>query len=270
MDAEPPRRRRRALTQGWRSAEGCAIVGLNEFPSPLVGCREITVLLSHLHKFIFTRTNKAAGTSVEVFFEVFCAPEDSLPENHGRDETITEEGIIGFRGARRPEGCRFWNHMPALRLKELVGDETWNDYFKFTTVRNPYDKVVSQFYFHKFLKSRGGPKPEFGDPSREREDFAAWLEVTPISHDKDKYLIDGRFCLDDVIRFESLRVDIERVAERLGISRDIRDLRGFKRGIRPSEAKPWILYTDATRRKVADIYAFELEHFGYAFPEEDP
>ena len=62
--------------------------------------------------------------------------------------------------------------------------------------------------------------------------------------DRDKYLINGQFCLDDVIRYETLPNDIERVCSRLGVSWDIAWLPTFKSGFRPVNTTIEGLYTE--------------------------
>lgn len=232
------------------------------------------MLASHRHKFIYTKTNKSAGTSVEVFFEPFCVPEGTFEVQHGREESVTDAGIVGFRGGVPPEGCLYWNHMSARRVKVLIGDDIWNEYFKFTTIRNPFTKVISQYYFNKFLaekmkqKGKGRYRLSFGDLATEREEFFTWIKSTVIDHDKNKYMMDGAFCLDDVIRFEKLTDDIQRICGILGVSGDVNQLPAFKKGIRPVEATPEAVYTKESRAFVANLYAYELDYFGYSFPGE--
>lgn len=105
------------------------------------------MLISHLHRFIYLKTMKTAGTSVEIYFEPYCAsPRTTYVPTHGRDAEVTAEGVIGYRGVGGDR--HFWyNHMPAALLRERAGEEVWKSYFKFCVIRNPYDKAVSQFWF---------------------------------------------------------------------------------------------------------------------------
>ena len=56
------------------------------------------MLVSHRYKFIFTKTVKTAGTSIESYFEKYCMPEGEWKESHNREEYVSETGIIGYRG----------------------------------------------------------------------------------------------------------------------------------------------------------------------------
>jgi hypothetical protein len=222
------------------------------------------MLVSHRFDFIYTKTVKTGGTSVESYFERFCMPEGAWSLSHGRDEHVSEAGIIGFRGQGRPKSCTYWNHMSAALIKKNVGPEVWGRYFKFCVIRNPYDKAVSAFYFSRRANRRPG---ERYDLNRERRQFEEWLRIgKEIPIDRDRYLIDGQFCLDDVVRYETLHADLARVCARLGVPWDPSLLPTFKQGIRPTGAATEGLYTEKSRAIVRAAFAFELEHFKYTFP----
>jgi hypothetical protein len=110
---------------------------------------------------------------------------------------------------------------------------------------------------------------EFKDLDEERAQFEDWLLLSKLPIDRDKYLIDGRFCLDDVIRYETLATDIERVCVRLGIPWDPALLPKLKAGFRAKNARIETLYTQKSRMIVESTYSFEIDYFGYAFPSGD-
>lgn len=225
------------------------------------------MLVSHSHKFIYTKTVKTGGTSVESYFERFCMPGDEWTESHWRYEHVSESGIVGHRGPNMPGNCGWWNHMSARLIRQRVGEEIWNGYLKFCVIRNPYDKVISAFYF---FRRRSNPHMEFSDPELDRELFGQWVQSgykLPI--DNDKFLIDGTFCLDDVIRHESLHQDLERICGRLGVQWNLSWLPVFKTGVRPKYASAEALYTDKSRKVVETAFAFELDYFKYVFPAGD-
>ncbi len=56
------------------------------------------MLVSYRKKFIYTKTAKPAGTSVESFFEQYCMPEGEWEFTHASEEYVSKEGIIGYRG----------------------------------------------------------------------------------------------------------------------------------------------------------------------------
>jgi len=163
--------------------------------------------------------------------------------------------------------------MPADLLRERVGQSIWDPYFKFCVVRNPYDKVISAFYFWQYRKQG---YVEFGDLDSERAKLENWLlACKDIRHalllpiDYDRYTIDGKFCMDSVIRYESLTADMERICNHLNLPWEPSFLPTFKAGIRPPDAKTADLYTPMARKIVEVIFATELTLLNYSFPGDD-
>ncbi|MCP3932317.1 MAG: sulfotransferase family protein [Bacteroidetes bacterium] len=236
------------------------------------------MLVSHRKKFIFTKTAKTAGTSVESYFEQYCIPDWEWQESHWHDEYISETGIIGSRGPRH-KGSTWYGHMPAKRIRDLIGQDVWDDYYKFTVIRNPYDKLISGYFFKEKRKKNYTYKKRtvkivkkllgIGDPisrvtgNTEIERFRCWLREGGDVIDRDKYLIDEKECMDYFIRFENLHEGIRHVCDRLSISYEPTRIPQFKKGIRHNRLEVKDYYDDETIRIVQSKYAWELKRFGY-------
>lgn len=221
------------------------------------------MLVSHRLKFIYTKTTKTAGTSIESYFEPYCVDQPDWQALHFRDEHVSAAGIIGYRGTGRPAQCTWWNHMPAALIRQRLGEAIWSSYFKFCAVRNPYDKAISHFYF---LRDQG--RIQIEDGMSEQEQFEHWLVQSGPLIDRDKYLIDGRLCMDHFVRYEHLQTDLQAVCERLGIDWQPERLATFKAGIRPPTATARAMYSPRSREIVSAAYAYELDFFGYSFPSD--
>jgi len=160
----------------------------------------------------------------------------------------------------------YWSHMPAARIREKIGPAVWEKYRKFCAIRNPFDKVISAYYFNRF-KKRGFV--DFYSLDREREALEQWLvEGRKLPVDREMYLIAGQFCLDMVIRYEALTADLERVCASLGLPWIPSALPRLKVGYTPAGFATADLYTDRSRRIVEDAFSFELQFFSYTFPNE--
>jgi hypothetical protein len=222
------------------------------------------VLVSFQNEFIYTKTEKTAGTSVEIFFEPYCLPPGGYQEVQFRPETVTDYGVVGHRGPDMPSDTIWYNHMPAERIRNYLGHDVWNQFFKFCVVRNPFDKLVSMYFFHR---SREEDHPMDRDFSAIRRDFLIWLKGGPFRGDQDKYLIDGSVCVDYFIRFETLFDGLTTVCRKLGIERDAAELGRFKSESRLTDRPFSEFYDREAQGIVAEAYAFELDYFGYRLLE---
>ncbi len=224
------------------------------------------MLVSHRHRFIFTKTVKSAGTSIEKYFEQFCLPDGWAfdPASERSDEIVSAAGIVGARRSKdRLGGARWWNHMPAELIRSRLEPGIWETYFKFCPIRNPFDKVVSEFFFRR--TSRRELKAHGVRPWTSVE-FENWLESSGPTLDRDNYMIEGAFAMDAVIRHESLAVDLERICTRLALPWKPDQLGRFKSDFRPPGVQLAALYSSRARAIVEQAFGFELQHFDYSFP----
>ena len=91
-----------------------------------------------------------AGSSVESFFGQFCInPNKQYNFNDAISEHIDEYGIIGSRIEGVTDTDIWKNHKPAACIKNSLGINMFNKYLKFCVIRNPYDKMVSYYFFLK-------------------------------------------------------------------------------------------------------------------------
>ncbi len=222
------------------------------------------MLVSHIHRFIFSKTSKTAGTSVESYFERFCLADPNEPIVEHREEYVSEFGIVGARSPTAgPHTATWWNHMPLGQIKRQLDPDIFDNYFKFSCVRNPFDRAVS-FYFW-LTASRMITLPDtLPHPLR----FEKWLERRGFGTDRSKYCIKGKFVMDDIIRYESLLSDMERICGKLGLPWEPEWLPKFKARSRPAGSSVAEMYTPKSRALVEAECKFELDLFGYRFPVE--
>lgn len=124
------------------------------------------MIISHKHKFIFLKTRKTAGTSIEFGLRSICGPRDVITRTNRRGENKAmrfgvppaQNNKIPFKEydfldwfslVMRRERKNIHQHVGASYIKRKVTDEVWNTYFKFCFDRNPFDKVISYFYWLK-------------------------------------------------------------------------------------------------------------------------
>jgi hypothetical protein len=203
------------------------------------------VLVSHKYKFIYIKNAKVAGTSVESFFGKFCLnPKKDYKYSHSISEHIDKFGIIGSRGAHLTN--KWQNHIDATKIKSFLGEKKFNEYLKFCVIRNPYDKMVSLYFFNNSKLS-----------------FKEFVKKNNC-YNLSRHSIDGESVCNYFIRFEHIKEDIKTLCKKLKIdSYDISSLPQHKSGIRKSK-KHWSeYYDDETKKIVYNKHKKEFELFGY-------
>lgn len=123
------------------------------------------MIISHSHKFIFIKSFKTAGTSIDSTLSTFCSGDDIVtPMNdfkHNRNEK--GEFIHNAMNAEAFEKLDLPNlqHVEAHIIKDMVAPEVWSDYFKFSIARNPWDRAISYFYWDMRNNPALKPKRNF-------------------------------------------------------------------------------------------------------------
>ena len=123
------------------------------------------MIISHKYRFIFIKTIKTAGTSIEAYLSPFCGPDDVL--------TPVMPVVEGHQPRNFGD---FYNHFSAWGIRRAIDAETWNSYFKFCVERNPWDKTVSDFCMSN---QRAAGQYQFADYFQ-RGRFAAAGSCTPM------------------------------------------------------------------------------------------
>ena len=146
------------------------------------------MFINHKHKFIFIHIPKNAGTSIRNSFNI-----------NGYDKKVVSK--------RYP-------HSTCSEIKKYIGDNIWNEYYKFSFVRNPFDRLVSFYHFHKSDQY----KHKVGRERAYTQSFKDWVIDT-----KDKNVIQTQSdYLDEQINFigsfENLQEDFNLVCNQMDIS----------------------------------------------------
>ena len=184
------------------------------------------MIVSHARKFIFVKTRKTSGTSMEISLSQFCGPDDiitpvsfedelirldlggRLPQNYGNRGEARYRQMIRNRRMKllraRRRG-RFYNHMPAVDIRAHVGEDTWNEYFTFSIDRHPYEKVVSHVYFHARRKKNW----DF-DRELERVLDKGYYISYPIYSEGERPIVDF------IVNFDCMQEDLVTLGDRLG------------------------------------------------------
>ena len=185
------------------------------------------MFINHKHKFIFIHIPKNAGTSIRNSFDI-----------QGYDKKVI----------RKP-----YPHNSCSEIKTYCGDLVWETFYKFAVTRNPYERMVSYYHFHK--------SPQYRYPARANTlSFNDWI-FKGLDGNMKK---NQTWCLDEDVnyigRYEDLQDDFNIVCANIGIEPYI--LPKFN----VSEHNEWkSYYTDDSEKLVNRIFQDDFEVFNYDY-----
>ena len=205
-------------------------------------------MISYKHKCIFIHITKCGGTTVDTF----------------------------FRG-------KFFGHGKAIQYKtgdanyykSLIGSgpitqynnsaKVYDDFFKFTFVRNPWDRIVSLYSYHK---QRNFDYYDF-DSISFRNYVKKYLFTqktqTPLNVNPCMDWItdeNGNLIIDFIGRFENLQKDFDKICKHIGMNQQQLPHKNKSKHKHYTE-----YYDEETKEIVAEKYAKDIEYFGYKFGE---
>lgn len=178
-------------------------------------------MISLTRNFVFVHVNKAGGTSV-------C------------------EALAKHEDATAPR----WDHAPARRWREWLGEALWGEMFSFAVVRNPYDRMVSSYEYRRQLLEDNPAST----PAKERS-FRDWmLEIVAAAPQNREWsdqlwMVEGavgEVLVERIYLYERLAEGFADACSRIGIP--VPPLGRYNRTERP----PWRDYYDAETAAMVD------------------
>ena len=217
------------------------------------------MLISHTHKWIFIHVPKNGGTTISDVLRPHCDAEGVGPAQYKNPE-------LEVTGKKRDR--YYFQHDTAMQTQSKLNAKgyDYNDYFSFSIVRNPWDRMVSIWYF--FQKLAKAPNPDFTWPVEVigkcktfdglvRSDYFKLPQLSYVENCET-----GDLNVDFVGRLENLREDFKIICEKIGLPRIELSHRNKTKHKHYTE-----YYDDETRQIVAEKYAKDIEYFGYDFGE---
>lgn len=206
-------------------------------------------------KWIFIHIPKTGGSSIEETME-------ALDESVSRVLPDLLEGVGVTKGYQHTaDSCRRKHH----RYHDLKVFLNPQDLFKFSVVRNPWDRLVSHFTWH----TNGGNHFQYDVTF---EEFVLDLEthfqienscinMRDKRDDQYEWLFQERKCLFDfIIRFEDLQTGFDHVCKHLKLPQT--QLPVLKKINREHYTK---FYTDEMADIIRTQYTRDIIEFGYEF-----
>lgn len=166
-------------------------------------------------------------------------------------------------------------HEPLEYYQSIFSPKDFASFFKFTIVRNPWDRVHSAY---EFLKTGGfGPNDQkWFDENLSHlngfEDFILnWLDESTLRSyihffPQTGFILNqhGQIQMDFIGKFENLANDYDRIASKINTYRSLQFSNVNKKKKEHSNA-----YNQSMIEKVGDLYAEDISNFNYQFDNEN-
>jgi hypothetical protein len=217
------------------------------------------MLVSHKYKFIFIKTVKTGSTSTEIYLEQYCLPPHLLQEEHHCECRVTEEGIVGSRSSKKLQ--EYYHHMKPFKIRAKVGADIFDYYQKIANIRNPFDLMVSHYFFEPtYTKFAGNKKYTFHQYIMKTDVVSSLSEKT-----RDFFYLDDVFIVDHILRQETLSADLEKLTVDLGLPPSVRVLSNYKESTERIGKHYSEYYKPLSKALVQDHFGWYLDLFGYSF-----
>jgi len=202
-------------------------------------------MISFQKRFLFVHIPKTAGNSIQ-----------STLRDYSEDQLVAlrkeQDGIERF-GLRNPN-YKIKKHSTLCEYRDALGNKQFRSLYKFTCVRNPWDRMVS-YYFTPTQSPETWDRKGFQEIISKAVSVADYLRL-------DRNEQDPFANVNYIIRFENLADDFRTVCGMLDISPAT--LPRYNRSSREHYSK---YYDDELRELVRMRFAAEIERFGYTFEQ---
>ncbi|MEE8526996.1 MAG: sulfotransferase family 2 domain-containing protein [Gammaproteobacteria bacterium] len=208
-------------------------------------------MISHRYKCIFVHIPKTGGYSItDVIW----------PSVTDRTEENLWMGFTNPHGNKHQTGGL--QHLLGTMIRQEVGTEIFDSHWKFTIVRNPWDKAVSQYLY---MRNRHDLRDFIG--MKNDESLAGYLDlIKKKAHvqwePQHKFVLDnnGDNLLDYIGRFEQLEQDASTILATIGCA--AKKLPHLNKSNRKHYRD---YFDDETREIVREFYAQDIELLEYEF-----
>ena len=208
-------------------------------------------MINHKHKCIFVHPNKTGGTSVSARLNMLKI-HISVPQLFGQTDDTQEQVKLWESTAHKRRMANNNNYDSIENIKNKL-----NVYTVITTTRNPWERILSDYYFGK---SKGiVPKERTFRETviLNKENKSIWC-----SNVLDWVSYDNKIHASYFVDVRSIQSDFDIVCDKIGIPHQELPHKNATKHKHYTE-----YYDDETREIVAEKYAKDIEYFGYEFEE---
>lgn len=225
------------------------------------------MIISHKHKFVFIKTAKTGGSTIENILGDHLGNKDIASGSAYKDSgNISPTMKRNFPNLDYPDSLGGYSHLPAsLIYEKFFTGKKPKDYFVFTIERNSYDKAVSHWWWHTRRKKqmKGMPRSRI-----KFEDYLKRLIQEPDNNNPScwRRYTDESICVDHIYQYDQWDQMFKDLSQRFSLKINMDNTKNIR--LKDSK-KPFEHYSEAYKNNeqelVKQLFSNEIKHFGYRF-----
>ena len=235
------------------------------------------MIISFKYKFIFIKNYKTAGSSIESYLytyltnrDIIAPTEDTKGINSWGE--FDQKSLLKYFDNNIAQkyinlSLAFFPHMPIWLVKERLkplsqrlGYDIFNNFYKFAVIRNPYDLIVSDYYWQNncenTLRTNQSFEQILTDIINNKQSTYRLLNFNRLMDRELKNIL-----CDRIIKFENLNVEINELFKKLNIPFNGKLEIYKKKSKNKKNSKNF--YNYKSKKIIKKIFRKEIELFKY-------
>jgi len=178
------------------------------------------MIISHKYKFIFIKTRKTAGTTIEYNISKYLGKNDIIPPSN-QSNYLSQNYIydtkfskflkkVNLNKISKKFENKFSEHEHTFSLKKKISKNYFDNYFKFCVEREPVDKCISYYFMRKNSSTSSTEKQNMT-----WDDF---VQKKRFPVDSNMYSYANKLLVDKIIKYENLENELTEILNNRGIN----------------------------------------------------
>ena len=201
------------------------------------------MIISNSNRFIYIHTTKTAGSSISALLLNYCNDTDSYTSIFD----YNKRGIVG-------NFDKLDHHSGINTVRKFINNDTkFKSYLKISSIRNPFDRMVSAYFWFKptYTKNINFEEYVIGD----------YPHPAPLYN---SLFINNKLGVDFLIRYEYLNDDVSKLLIKLKKDNNV-NIPKLKTNTRTDSKSYHHYYNDKLIDIIKKDYKMDLNIFNYKF-----